>query len=478
MKLKRGMGLADARAIHPSIEVMEAEPEADRRLLESLAHWCDRYTPLVALDGEDGLLLDVTGCSHLFGGERGMLDDIARRLSEQGFKAQAGLAGTAGAAWAAARFLGGTIVPHGGEEEVLTRLPLAALRLDPATRSGLESVGLRNIGAIVTAPRAPLVRRFGSAVITRLDQALGRIEEAISPRFPTPPLSVERQFADPILLIDDIEMVTGQLAESLGRELERRAEGARTLRLTLFRVDGAVHCIDVGASRPLRDPRAVSRLFHERLVAVKGDMDMGCGFELVRLSALATGNFDSRQADLAGDEYADEADLGLFADRVRARLGEQAMLRVAAIESHIPERAVQLLPFAAATQARTDHSFVKERPIRLLVYPEPVDVSAAEVPEGPPLQFRWRRSLHVVARTEGPERIAPEWWLYPTPEVEVKDGENREDKERQAIEIRTASLTRDYFRVEDVNGCRFWLYRESLYRSDLQPRWFMHGLLA
>jgi protein ImuB len=206
LRLKRGMGIADARAMYPSIEIIEAEPAADLRLLESLADWCDRYTPLVALDGVDGLFLDITGCAHLFGGEKALLDDLLARLFQQGFDARAGLASTAGAAWAAARFsLGNGILPEEQEKHFMEPLPLAALRLDPGVRAGLESVGLRTVGSVMTASRAPLVRRFGAALLVRLDQALGRIEEAISPRLPVASLSVERHFAEPIVLIEDIE---------------------------------------------------------------------------------------------------------------------------------------------------------------------------------------------------------------------------------------------------------------------------------
>ena len=179
------MGIADARAMYPSLEVVEADPEADRRLIEALADWCDRYTPLVALDGTDGLFLDITGCAHLFGGERALLDDIAARFFHQGFAVRAGLASTPGAAWAAARFApGGSILGQGEEESFMARLPLAALRLEAATRASLESVGLRHggLGRRRTARAACPPLRHDAAV--RLDQALGRVEEAISPRLP------------------------------------------------------------------------------------------------------------------------------------------------------------------------------------------------------------------------------------------------------------------------------------------------------
>ncbi|RRI02730.1 DNA polymerase Y family protein [Mesorhizobium tamadayense] len=471
LKLKRGMGIADARAMHPSIDVVEADPEADRRLLEGLADWCDRYTPLVAIDGEDGLFLDVTGCTHLFGGERAMQDEILTRFFQQGFDVRAGLASTPGAAWAAARFHGDRIVAGGEEEALLAPLPLSALRIAPETRASLESVGLRTAGAVMAAPRAPLARRFGATLLLRLDQALGRLDEAVSPRLPVAPLSVERHLAEPIMLTDDIERLVSRLAVALKVDLERRGEGARALALLLFRVDGAVSRIAVGTSRPMREPQLIRRLFHERLAALEQNIDAGFGFDLVRLSVLSVAAFDMLQGDLAGEVADDDADIALFADRIRARLGEAAVLKPVVVESHLPERAVTTVPFAEAPQRRmppkqSDRTappmtiFPPERPVRLFRSPEPIEVPATEIPEGPPMNFRWRRALYRVARAEGPERIAAEWWRQLPGEDEAP--------------------TRDYYRIEDSEGRRYWLYRQGLYSSAAQaaPRWFMHGVFA
>lgn len=462
--LKCGMGIADARAMHPAIDIVEAEPQADQRLLEGLADWCDRYTPLVALDGVDGLFLDITGCAHLFGGESAMLDDMVVRFRQQGFCARAGIASTVGAAWAAARFSNGRVVAAGEEENFLAPLPLTALRLEPSVRESLESVGLRGAGAVMATPRAPLVRRFGAPLLLRLDQALGRLDEAVSPRLPTAPLSVERHLAEPVTQVEDIERLVKNLSQALKPDFERRGEGARALGLTLFRVDGAVSRIAVGTSRPLRDPAVIQKLFHERLAAIGQDFDAGYGFDLVRLSVLSVAPFAMQQTDLAGQANDEGAGMELFADRVRARLGEAAVLKPMRVESHLPERAIALMPFAEALPGKTKKVVPlvqPERPIRLFRLPEPVDVPATELPEGPPLHFRWRRAVYRVMRAEGPERIAPEWW-------------------RRASDQGPAELpTRDYFRVEDAEGRRFWLYRQGLYEAaKAPPRWFMHGIFA
>lgn len=455
--LKRGMGLADARAMHPALDVVEADPMAERRLQDALADWCDRYTPLVALDGEDGLFLDVTGCTALFGGEKPMLEMVLAQFFDQGFDARAGLASTPGAAWAAARFQGRLVVASGGEAHLLARLPPQALRLDTQLCTGLDSVGLRSIGEIMAAPRAPLARRFGRHLMLRLDQALGRIDEAVSPRLPVPALVVERQLAEPVVLTEDIERLVQMLALSLKGDLERRGEGARQLGLSLFRVDGVVSRIAVSASLPLRDPDRVQKLFRERIGAVASDFDAGYGFDLVRLAAISTAPFDMCQTDLSGEVDRGDEDLLLFADRVRARLGRGAVMQPVAVGSHVPERAVALRPFAGKV-SDVDAAGVSqpERPVRLFGRPEPVEVPATELPEGPPMRFRWRRALHSVVRAEGPERIAPEWW---------RDGEDVPE--------------RDYYRVEDSEGRRYWLYRLGHHEAGQPPpRWFMHGLFA
>ncbi len=476
------MGIADARAMYPALDVVEADPQAEQRLLEGLADWCDRYTPLVALDGEDGLFLDITGCAHLFGGEQAMLGDVAARFFQQGFCVRAGIAATAGAAWAAARFSGSRHLMAGQEEAFLAPLPLAALRIEPAIRGSLESVGLRTLGALMATPRAPLVRRFGAALLERLDQALGRLDEAVSPRRAVAALSVERQLAEPITLLDDIERLSKSLSHALKPDLEQRGEGARSLELALFRVDGVVSRIAVGTSRPLRDPALISKLFHERLAAVERDLDAGFGFDLVRLSVLSAAPFSMQQTDLAGDPGEKGADLVLFADRVRARLGEAAVLKPVPVESHLPERAVALVSFAQSSAKRPRNvSSAGRRPARLFRSPEPVEVAASELPEGPPLRFRWRRAVYSVVRAEGPERIGCEWWResHAVPRKADEKEEAYESRRREERVKRAADSTRDYFRVEDSAGRRFWLYRQGLYGStETPPRWFMHGFFA
>jgi protein ImuB len=457
--LKTGTALADARAMYPGLAVEAADPAADRLLLGAVADWCDRYTPLVGLDPPDGIVLDVTGCAHLFGGERDLCRDLMRRLAIQGFHVRVAAADTVGSASAVARYGTPAVVPSSGTREVLLPLPLAALRVTPDMVALLAESGLRQIADVIGLPRAPLAARFGAEFVRRLDQALGREDEPITPRLPVPAYMAERRFADPIALEADVLGTIEHLGDQLGHLLEARGEGARRLQAALFRADGKVHRIEVGTGEPVRDAVRVRRLFAERLAAVGDACDPGFGFDVVRLSALATERLDPVQIGLARDD--DRAELSHLVDRLGARFGERHVQRLIPQNTHIPERAVAAVP-AQAKGARLESYAVEQdslgpaRPIRLFERPEAIEAIAA-VPDGPPVRFRWRRVLHEVAAAEGPERIAMEWW--------------RDDKGN--------ALTRDYFRVESSEGVRVWLYREGLYgREETQPRWFLHGLFA
>jgi protein ImuB len=338
-------------------------------------------------------------------------------------------------------------------------LPLAALRLEQETVSALARLGLRSIGQVMERPRAPLARRFGKALLLRLDQALGAVEEAISPRLPAPVRMAERRLATPVVSIEDVETVLRRLAANLCGAMEQRGEGARIIDLALFRVDGAVTRTGVGTSRPLRDPDAIARLFHERLAALHDDLDAGCGFDIVRLSVSVCERFDPAEPSFAEASFdgAQEAVAGL-ADRLAARLGIRSVLRAAPRDTHIPEQAERLLPASevppqTANRVHPIHGLPPLRPLRLFARPQAVE-ALAEVPDGPPLRFRWRRLLHDVVRAEGPERMAGQWWQDDAP-------------------------ARDYYRIEDSGGRRFWLFREGLHgEGDAPPRWFVHGLFA
>lgn len=437
--LAAGLGLADARAMVPDLMVAEADPPGDQALLERIADWCDRYTPLVALDpvafgmaGPDGLFLEIGGSAHLFGGEAALAADLASRLAAQGFAVRIGIADHAGAAWAAARFGGARIriLAPGTEAAALAPLPLAALRLPAVTVAALDRLGLKTVGAVAELPRAPLARRFGIDLVRRFDQAFGRADEPIVPRRPVPALTAERRFAEPILAVDDVARVIRSLAGHLADPLEARQEGARVLELALFRVDGQVTRLTVGASRPLRDPALVLGLFAEKLKRMGETIDFGFGIETVRLAVTASDRDDPAQIDLAGSAEA-SADLAHLVDRLGARLGLGRVRRAVPEETHIPEAAAALVPAAAigveadaawTAEPRPEADEAVDRPLRLFERPEPIEAVAA-VPEGPPIRFRWRRATYDIARYEGPERIAAEWWRLPLASADSAPGE-------------------------------------------------------
>jgi len=457
--LHTGLPLADVRAMHPGIDVRNAEPAADRALLEAVADWCDRYTPLVGLDAPDGLLLDISGCAHLFGGEEALLRDMAQRLWRQGLNARLCVADTVGCAWAMARFGDAAIVRKGEGPAALEALPLAALRVDDESVAALAQSGLKRISDVTTRPRAPLAARFGSGFLRRIDQAFGREEESITPRLPVPSCTAEQRFADPIGLEADVLGTIEKLARELSAAMERRGEGARLLQVALFRADGKVFRFDAKAGTPLRDPVRIRRLFSERFAASGDEADPGFGYDMLRLSALVVERMDEVQAGLARDDHA--AELSHLIDRLSARFGSSRVTRPVPRDTHIPEFAEQMVQAqskddALAVAPIEQDSLSPARPIRMFARPEEI-TATAEVPDGPPVRFRWRHVMHDVVAFEGPERIAMEWW---------RDAQGR-------------VLTRDYFRVESKQGMRAWLYRDGLYgEAQHPPRWFLHGLFA
>lgn len=467
--LGSGMMLTDARARLPELQAHAAEPAADARLLEDLAGWCERYTPHVALDRSHpypggALWLDVTGCAHLLGGEAALREDLLARLRRQGLAAAAAIADAPGAAWAVARYGRAPIVPPGGAPVALAPLTVAALRLAPECLQMLERLGLERIEALEPLPRQALVARFGEALVTRLDQALGRVDEPISPR---PPLLAHRAqlaLVEPLIQTEALLPVTRRLLGQLCAGLEAAGLGARRLTLAFYRVDNSTAAITIGTSRPCRDVRQLAGLLAEKL----GALDPGFGIERVILEAavvepLLPEPLAWRQMG-AGD--LDQArDLAPLVDRLSNRLGQGAVAQLMPRESHVPERAQRRVPALSHKPVpfpvRARHGEAPSRPLRLLARPEPIE-AIAPLPDEPPVLFRWRRALHKVAHAAGPERLAPEWWRQP-------------DVAPPGLE----AATRDYFAVEDTQGGRFWLFREGLYLTGAAlPRWYLHGLFG
>ncbi len=460
--LHPGLALADARARRPEIAVIEADPEADAAALKRLAEACRRYTPTVTLDPPDGLILEVGGSAHLWGGEAALLDELTARVERAGWSCRVALADTAGLAWALARWGRGGVAAPGDREQSLAPLPVAALRLEPPTVEALSRVGLKTVGQLIDTPRAPLARRFGPEVLARLDQALGLKGEAQAPEKERRPWCADRRLFDPISSEADVLGVAHGLAQALARRLEAEGKGGRLFGLELFRLDGAVKRLKVACSRPLRDPARVAALFTERLQTLNAGLEADYGFDLVRLWALKVEPVAVESPRLDGEGEPSVA-LEALADRLAVRLGPRAVTRAVPCDAWRPEQAVAMIPLGEAPAASPAASWAAEppaayagaplRPLRLFASPEPVE-AVAEAPDGPPARFTWRRLARRVTAAEGPERIAGDW-------RDPDDGGQR-----------------DYWRVEDEGGRRYWLFRQGIYGEAVETRWFVHGLFA
>lgn len=449
-----GQKATDAAALVPELVTADADPEGDAAALTALGDWCVRFSPAVALDGTEGLFLDITGVSHLWDGEAAILDDLLARLAGNGIRAQGAIADTAGAAWALARYGDGpAVIPPGGQASVLAPLPVAALRLDAAATAQLPRLGLTRVARLLDLPRAQLTRRFGPLVVRRLDQALGQAEEALTFRRPPNPWFDRLAFAEPISVLADLVRAAGDITGRLCDRLRSEGRGARRFELTFHRLDGKAFPTRVGLSALGRDARALVRLFAPKLEVI----DPGFGIDAVTLWAedvepvsAAQGRLDNSRAAMA------EEGLAALVDRLANRLGEDQVWRAEVFQSHVPERAVRPAAPLGAVDA-VGWSPDRPRPLRLFAHPEAI-TAVAELPDAPPATFTWRGRRHRVRLAEGPERIAEEWWRKPIDDVRT-------------------GFVRDYYRVEDEAGGRFWIFRAGLYGDpEIAVRWWLHGV--
>ena len=447
----QGARVVDVQAIHPDLHIEQADVQGDQTLLKRVAHWARRWCPWTVHDGRDGILMDVTGAAHLFGGEAAMLRDISVRFKMQGLTTRLAIAPTRGAAQMSARY--GSASTICGTDTVashLAPLPVAALRIDPNTVRLLNRLGLKTIGALDAVPRVAMMRRFGKMAedhnpLILLDPALGRSADPLNAPKDEARWIVRSRLPEPV--IDPIPHLD-RLADDLCAQLTKAEQGARLLRLTIYRVDGEWRSRDVATASASRDAAHMLRLLTGKLDGI----DPGFGFDLLTLEALRVEPLSQHQDRLDGSRDA-SADVAALLDRLTARLGPEKITWSTWCESHLPERVEHARP--ALSHAPTDAPVLtRDRPLRLMAPAEEIDVLYA-VPEGPPARFRWRRVAHRTTRHEGPERIAPEWW---------RD--------------RPGTRLRDYYKVEVTDGRRFWIYRDGVLgdqRGDT-PRWFLHGV--
>ncbi|ARE41475.1 DNA polymerase-like protein [Rhodovulum sp. P5] len=490
--LRHGQPLRDALAICPTLLTRPADGAGEAAFLGSLARWAGRFSPWVAEEPPDALVLDITGCAHLFGGEAAMLDEIRVSCADLGLTVHTGLADTRGAAWALARYAGRAATPHrsgdaiaqearatraraakravwqrvptvdsadhapriappGQTRQALAPLPLAALRLSDDTVAGLARLGLRRVEDILGMPRAPLARRFGRDLVLRLDQALGAVPEPVSPSRPRPHFAVRLSLPDPIGLETDLLAGIDRLLPALCDRLRVAGQGARRLRLQAFRCDHGMEEVEIGLACPADMPERMRPLLALKL----GAIDAGPGIDRLRIEAHVTEPLQARQhaghveaARAAAARQSNDTGLADLIGRIGARVGLEAVTRVAPAESHIPEKGYQRLQ--AAWSAPVADWPNRDRPRPLLLFP-PEPVHAPDRPT-PPQEFRWRRRLFRAEGATGPERIAPEWWLD---------------------DPAWRSGPRDYWRVETDAGVRLWLF--YAHGGAMSSGWFCQG---
>jgi protein ImuB len=452
--LRMGMPVAKAQALAPGLVVMDADARADAEGLDKLALWAlQRISPVVAADPPDGLVIDTTGADHLHGGEAAMLTALVERFAASGVEVRAAIGDTWGAAHAAARFATRSrlIIPPGETAPLLRRLPIAALRLQPDIVAGLHTLGFERIGALMDQPRAPLALRFGQEIGRRLDQALGQAAEPIELLRPPEIVEVRRVFGEPIGAAETIARYIGKLVAALCEELEGRGLGARRLDLLFHRVDNTRQAIRVGTAQPVRDVKRLTRLLTEKIETI----DPGFGIEVMDLAAVLAEPLRDRQTISSLVEET-EPDISDLIDVLATRVGESRLCRFTPVQSDVPERSVACIPpLSPETGATWEGDW--PRPPRLLDRPEPIETMAL-LPDHPPAWFTWRGIRRRVRRADGPERVRGEWWVR---EAEM-------------------ATVRDYFRVEDDSGERFWLFRsgDGEHPESGSQRWFLHGIFG
>ena len=470
--LSQGMALADARVRVPALRAVAYSGAADAGFLARLAEVCGAFTPSVANEDPDGLVLDITGCVHLFGDERGLARRLQNAVRAIGISvSRLAIAATPEMARALARFANTSPV-IATDDSLVRALGVAALERQGHDALALRRAGLRSIGDIADRPSVLFSARFTQAFTTHLARVLGEEDRRIVPLRAAPTYLLDHRCAEPVATDTVILGILGDLAARAGRLLEAHGAGGRVFDTLFFRTDGAVRRIRIETSQPTRDPAVLLRLYRDRLDALADPLDPGFGYDLIRFHVVRAEPCDMRQTslDAQGEQQAQIAQL---VDRLGAMFGQERVYRLQAIDTHVPERAQGVRPAAHAMTAAPWASAIAgappSRPLHLFAAPHPIDMAAATGPgcvkgcvqtggrpeDGRLGRFRWRRAVHEIARTEGPERIAEDWWTAPS-----------------------GFGTRDYYRIETAQGRRFWIFRADATAPAASARWFLHGVFA
>ena len=455
-----GMVVADARAIIHGLHIIDDHPTLADKLLKNLGLWCIRFSPIVAIDPPDGLILNATGCAHLWKDETPYINDITSRLKNFGYHVQAAISDTIGCSWALSRFSkGSTIIKPGDQMNELLALPPEALRLDALTAERLHKLGLKHVKDFIGMPRQSLRRRFGDNFLKKLDQALGYEEEFIQPVEEVEPFNERLLSFEPIITLSGIEAALHQLLDSICKKLSHEQKGLRAASLKCFMTDGKIECIDISTTNPTNNAEHLFKLFELKFNTINPE----AGIEVFLLEAKKIETIIATQEKLwdmstpGADTRASRGKLNLnknlseLLDRLTAKFGEGRIKRYIPDQHYWPERSFKNAADINETPT-AEWQISRPRPLQLLVNPEPIEVTAP-IPDYPPMNFRHKGTLHKIINADGPERIEQEWWL--------SDGEHR-----------------DYYYVEDEEGRRYWLFRLGHYDADKNYCWFLHGYFA
>ena len=443
--LSPGLSLPDARAICPQLLTEPSDAVREAALLRALWRWADSFSPWVALDAPDGLFLDITGCAHLFGGERAMAEDARARLSDMHVTSRIGVADTKGAAWALARFKSGEIeiVPEGKTGAALAALPLEGLRLPPKTATDLRRTGLKTIGQVAEIKSAELARRFGLDLTKALSATLGHAPDPVSPKAADPIYAARMTLPDPIGLKDDLLNVLGRLIASVAGRLESDARGARRFALTVRCVDTGDHVLYIGFARPTYERRAILQQFERPLDGLKIEF----GADWFRLEAVHIEPIQPFQISLDSYKQAED-DTSKIISTLGNRLGFARVRQFMPMQSHLPEREFICVEAMDRREPAAWTTAPRRRPVRLFKRPERlITIESGR----PPKRFQWRKSVYATHDAKGPERLTAEWW--------------QDDR----------AATRDYWQVQTEDGPRLWL---MTYPGSGEPNWYIAGRFA
>ncbi len=444
-----GMVLADARAIITMLQTIEDKPKQFENIMKHFATWFIRYSPAVAVDGNDGLTIDASGCAHLWGGEEKYMHDISNRLKMFGYTIRMAMAGTIGTAWAVTHYgKNQSIIVSGKEAGALLNLPPQCLRINDEVTERLHRLGLKQVNLFMNMPRPVLRRRFGTDFIKRLHQALGDEQEFIQPVLIIPPYQERLNCIEPIVTLTGIEIALQQLLEMLCKRLQQEQKGIRKIHFLSYRVDGKTQAVEIGTNRPTSDAKHLFKLFEIKL----GNIEPDSGIELFVLQATKVDEHIAPQSAIwATTGEITDNNIALLLDRLANKIGEHKIHRYLPAEHYWPERSVKKA-LSLDEKATTTWRHARTRPLKILSPPEPISVTAP-VPDYPPMLFRYKNKIHKIIRADGPERIEQEWWL--------QQGRHR-----------------DYYYVEDEEGHRYWLFRSGHYDADKPVGWYLHGYCA